>query len=184
MHWFAECVIEMGFPAQDQCKIIHGIIAVVHEHLDIVQDSGIQVLCFINGKEQGLAFFFVKIGDLLLDGLEHTGLTTFVGDPEDGTELLVKVSHADGGQAQIFHVEEAGIQAGSKTPQAKRLSHTRSGSKFSDYPDVFKIIQTVGHFVEVPGNEVVFFLQLLFVERIEGESVVGVVHQASPPALE
>lgn len=105
MHWFAECVIEMGFPAQDQCKVIHGIIAVVHEHLDIVQDSGVQVLCFINCKEQGLAFFFVKIGDLLLDGLEHTGLTAFVGDPEDGTELLVKVSHADGGQAQIFHVE-------------------------------------------------------------------------------
>ena len=184
MHWFAECVIEMGFPAQDQCKVIYGIIAVVHEHLDIVQDSGVQVLCFINCKEQGLAFFFVKIGDLLLDGLEHTGLTAFVGDPEDRTELLVKVSHANGGQAQIFHVEEAWIQAGSKTPQAKRLSHTRSGSKYSDYPDVFKIIQTVSHFGEVPGNKVVLFLQLLFVERIEGESVVGVVHQASPPALE
>ena len=75
----------------------------------------------------------------------------------------------------IFHVEEARIQAGSKTPQAKRLSPTLSGSKYSDSPDVFKI-QTVGPFGEVPGNEVVLFLQLLFVERIEGESVVGVVH--------
>ena len=38
---FAERIIEMGFSAQDQCKVIHGIIAVVHEHLDIVQDSGV-----------------------------------------------------------------------------------------------------------------------------------------------
>ena len=58
MHWFAECVIEMGFPAQDQCKVIYGIIAVVHEHLDIIQDSGTQILGFINGKKQGLFFLF------------------------------------------------------------------------------------------------------------------------------
>lgn len=168
MHRFAECIIEMGFSAQDQCKVIYGIIAVVHEHLDIVQDSGVEVLCFINGKEQGLVFFFVKIGDLLLDGLEHTGLTALVGDPEDGTQLFVKVSHADGGQAQVFHVEKAWIQAGSKTPQAKRLSHARSCGEYSDPPDILKIIQSVGHFGEVSGNEVVFFFQLLFVERIEG----------------
>lgn len=38
---FAEGIIEMGFPTQNQREVIHRIIAVVHEHLDIVQDSGV-----------------------------------------------------------------------------------------------------------------------------------------------
>lgn len=109
MHRLAERVIEMGFPAQNQGKIVYGIIAVVHEHLDIVEDSGIQVLGFINGKEERLAFLFVKIGDLLLNRLEHTGLATFVGDTENGAELFVKVCNTDGGKAQVFHVVQTGI---------------------------------------------------------------------------
>lgn len=46
----------MGFPAQDQCKVINRVVAVVHEHLDVIQDSGIQVLGFINGEKKRLAF--------------------------------------------------------------------------------------------------------------------------------
>lgn len=113
-----ERVIEVGLATQDERKVIDGIITIVHEHLDIVQDPGTQVLCFINGKEQGLSFFFVQIGDLLLDGFEHTGLTAFIGYTEEGTELFVKINHADGGQAQVFHVEETGIQTGSKHRRA------------------------------------------------------------------
>ena len=109
MHRLAERVIEMGFSTQNQCKAVHGIIAVVHEHLDIIQDSGTEVLCFINGKKQGLPFLLVKIGDLLLNGLEHAGFATFIRNTEDGTELFVKVSHTDGGQTQVFHIEQAGI---------------------------------------------------------------------------
>lgn len=90
MHRLAERVIEMGFPTQNQCKVVHRIIAVVHEHLDIIQDPGAQVLGFINGQEQGLSFFFVQIGDLFLDGFEHTDLIAFIGYTEEGTELFVK----------------------------------------------------------------------------------------------
>lgn len=50
-------------------------------------------------------------------------------------------------------------------------------------PDILEIIQAVGHFGKVLGNEVVFFLQLLFVNRVEGKPVVGVIHQTSPPAF-
>ena len=56
MHWFAECVIEMGFPAQDQCKVIYGIIAVVHEHLDIVQDSGVRYCASSIARSRGWRF--------------------------------------------------------------------------------------------------------------------------------
>ena len=67
----------MGFPTQDQGKVINRVVAVVHEHHDVIQDSGIQVLCFINGEEKRLAFFFVKIGDLFLDSLEYPGFAAF-----------------------------------------------------------------------------------------------------------
>lgn len=70
MHRFAERIIKMGFSAQNQCKIVHRIIAVVHEHLDIIQDSRTQVLGFVSGEKQRLVFFPVEIGDLLLNGLE------------------------------------------------------------------------------------------------------------------
>ena len=59
----------------------HVVVAGVHEHLDVIQDSGIQVLCFINGEKKRLAFFFVKIGDLFLDSLEHPGFVAFSGTP-------------------------------------------------------------------------------------------------------
>ena len=81
-------------------------------------------------------------------------------------------------------MEKAGIQTCSKASQGIGLSHTGSGGKHTNPPDILEIIQTVSHFGKVPGNEVVFFLQLLFVKRVEGKSVVGVIHQASPPAFE
>ena len=158
MHRLAERVIEMGFPTQNQCKVVHRIIAVVHEHLDIIQDSGTQILGFINGKKQGLSFLFVEIGDLLLNGLEHAGFAAFIRNAEDGTELFVKVCHADGGQAQVFHVEQAGIQTCSKASQGIRLSHTGPGGKHTNPPDILEIVQAVCHFPKVIGYKVILLL--------------------------
>ena len=81
MNRFAERIIEMGFPTQDQGKVINRVVAVVHEHHDVIQDSGIQILCFVNGEKKRLAFLFVKIGDLFLDSLEHPGFVAFSGTP-------------------------------------------------------------------------------------------------------
>ena len=36
MNRFAERIIEMGFPTQDQGKVINRVVAVVHEHLDVI----------------------------------------------------------------------------------------------------------------------------------------------------
>ena len=58
VHRFTECAIEVGFTTQNECKVIDGIIGVVHEHLDIIEDSGTEVLGFVNGKKQGLSFLF------------------------------------------------------------------------------------------------------------------------------
>ena len=55
---FAEGIIEMGFPTQNQREVI-------------------QVLRFINSEKKRLAFFLVKISDLFLDRLEHPGFAAF-----------------------------------------------------------------------------------------------------------
>ena len=65
-----------------------GIIAVVHEHLDVIENAGVQILGFINGEEERLAFLLVEIGDLFLDRLKHTSLSAFVRDAKNGAELF------------------------------------------------------------------------------------------------
>jgi len=99
----------MRFATEDQGEVIHGIIAVVHEHLDIIQDAGVKMLGLVNCQEQWLPLFLIPVSDLFADGLEHGGFAAFFTDSKDGTQLLVKVSNTDGGKAQIFHVTEAGI---------------------------------------------------------------------------
>ena len=92
----AERIVEIRFSAQDQCKVVHGIVAVVHEHLDVIENAGVQILGFINGEEERLALLPVEIGDLFLDCLKHACLAAFVGDTEDGAELFVKVGKSAG----------------------------------------------------------------------------------------
>lgn len=103
MNWLTERIIEVGFPTQDQGKTVYGIIAVIHEHFDVIKDAGAQILCFIDGKEQGMTFFLIQVIDLFLDSLEHAGLSTFVGYTKDGTELFVEICNTDGGQTDVFH---------------------------------------------------------------------------------
>ena len=72
----------------------------------------------------------------------------------------------------------------SAAPQSIGFSHAGTGGEYTDSSDVFQIIQPVGHFLKISGNKVIFFFQLLFVERIKGKSVKRVVHQSAAPSLE
>jgi hypothetical protein len=44
-----------------------------------------------------------------------------------------------------------------------------------DATDVFQVVETDIHLVEIPGTETVFFPELLFVKGIEGEAVKRVI---------
>ena len=110
MDGLAENVIEMRFTAEDQGKAVQGIIAVVHEHLDVIKDAIAEILGFIDGKEQWLVLVPVEVGDLLLDRPEHGRLSAFVRDTQNGTELFVEVRNTDGGQAHVFHMVLVGVQ--------------------------------------------------------------------------
>ncbi len=67
-------VVQVGLPAEDEREAVEGVISVVHEHLDVLQDAGGEVLCLIDCQEEGLLLVPVKVEDLLLYGAEHAGL--------------------------------------------------------------------------------------------------------------
>ena len=72
MNRFAERIIEMGFPTQDQGKVINRVVAVVHEHHDVIQDSGIQVLCFIKENLTEMEQTVIRMRYGLFGTKEHT----------------------------------------------------------------------------------------------------------------
>ncbi len=66
--------VQVGLPAEDEREAVQGVIPVVHEHLDVLQDAGGEVLCLIDCQEEGLLLVPVEVEDLLLYGAEHAGL--------------------------------------------------------------------------------------------------------------
>ena len=95
MYRFAKGVLKIRFATENKCKTVEGIISIIHEHLDIVEDAGVQILSFVYGKKERLAFFLVKIVDLILYGTEHPGLAAFVTDTENLAEFLIKVNFSN-----------------------------------------------------------------------------------------
>ena len=158
--------------------------AVIHEHLDVIKDAIAEVLGFVDGKEQGLVFVAVQVGDLFLDGFEHGRFTAFIRDTQNGTELFIEVSDTDGGEAHILHVVLVGVQAFGKTPQGIGFPHAGKCGKNPDAPDVFQVVETDIHFHKVFGTEAVLFLELLFVKRVESKSIKRVINHGHPPIFE
>ncbi|MFQ8980447.1 MAG: hypothetical protein ACLR6I_07775 [Waltera sp.] len=79
----------------------------------------------INGKEQGLAFFFVQIKHLLLDVLNIPVLARPWSDtPRREAESFFKISAMLMVDSVAYSMEETGIQTkNSKTPESVRLSY-------------------------------------------------------------
>lgn len=134
MNGAAQSIIQVGFAAKDQGKTVYGIIPVIHQHLDVVQNAGGEILRFVNRQEEWLTLLFIEIPDLLLDRLEHSWFPTFVTDAEGGAELAVKFHDTDGGQADVLHVVQIWVQTFGETAQAERFSHAGTGGEHTDPP--------------------------------------------------
>ncbi len=181
MNRFAEDIIQMGLPAEDECETVQGIISVIHQHPDIVKDAGAEELCLINSDNQRLPFVSVQVKDLLLNCPEHAGLSSFVTDSENFAELFVKFRHAHGGKTDVFHAVKAAVQFRCETAERIGLSHAGCGRKDADSADIFKIIESGEHLIKVIGTKTVSFFDLLFVKRVEGHPVIrSWLHSESP----
>ncbi|EOS20833.1 hypothetical protein C806_04822 [Lachnospiraceae bacterium 3-1] len=121
--------VQVGLPAEDEREAVQGVIPVVHEHLDILQDAGGEVLCLIDCQEEGLLLVPVKVKDLLLHGTEHAGLAAPWIYPQDRAELAVELHDADGGEADVLHVVEVWVEALCKAAQGEGLAHAGACGK-------------------------------------------------------
>ncbi len=121
--------VQVGLPAEDEREAVQGVIPVVHEHLDILQDAGGEVLCLIDCQEEGLLLVLVKVEDLLLHGTEHAGLAAPRLYPQDRAELAVELHDADGGEADVLHVVEVWVEALCKAAQGEGLAHAGACGK-------------------------------------------------------
>lgn len=173
--------VKIGFPAEDEGKAVQGVIAVVHDQLQVVQDGRGEVLAFVDGKAEGAFFLMVKIVYLLLHGLEHLGLGAGRLQAEDGTQKIIELSYADGGEADILHMAKVLVHAFCKTAQAEGLAHAGLCGKDADAPDIPHIGEAGGHLLKIVGVKTVLLFLALLVKRIEGKAVIIREHQFPPP---
>lgn len=75
---------------KDEREAVQGVISAVHEHLDVLQDACGEVLCLINGQEEGL-LVFVEIE--ILDLARHGTCRAFrpSSPPPDRTQLALEL---------------------------------------------------------------------------------------------
>ncbi len=142
--------VQVGLAAEDEREAVQGVIPIVHEHLDILQDAGGEVLCLIDCQEEGLLLVLVKVEDLLLYGAEHARLAAPWLHPQDRAELAVELHDADGGEADVLHVVEVGVKAPCKAAQGEGLAHAGACGEQPDAPGVLQVIQTGRHLRDVP----------------------------------
>ena len=142
-------VVQVGLPAEDEREAVEGVISVVHEHLDVLQDAGGEVLCLIDCQEEGLLLVPVKVEDLLLYGAEHAGLAAPWLHPQDRAELSVELHDADGGEADVLHVVEVWVEALCKAAQGEGLAHAWPCGKKPYASCVLEVVQPGRHLRDV-----------------------------------
>ena len=140
-----------------------------------------EVLAFIDGKAQGAFFLMVEVVYLLLHGPKHLGFGAGWFQTEDGTQKIIELSYADGGEADILHMPQVLVHAFGKTAQAEGLAHAGLCGKDADAPDIPYIGEAGGHLLKIIGLETVLFFLALFVKGVEGKAVIIREHQFPPP---
>ena len=141
--------VQVGLPTEDEREAVQGVIPVVHEHLDILQDAGGEVLCLIDCQEEGLLLVLVEVEYLLLYGAEHPRLAAPWLYPQDRAELAVELHDADRGEADVLHMVEVGVEALCEAAQGEGFAHAGACGEQPDSPCVLEVVQPGRHFRDV-----------------------------------
>ena len=182
----AQRAVQVRLPAEDQGEAVEGVVFVVHEHLEVVEDGCIEVLCLIDHQDEGSPLFFIQVPDLFLDRLEHARLPAPCRDAEEVAELLVEFRDADGGEADVGHVVQVFVQALREGADDEGLAIPGRGSEDADPPCFHQMPEGTGHFFKVARLEAVLCGRALLRKGVvsEPEEGGGRDHEASPPISE
>lgn len=136
----------------------------------------------IHSEKERLTFFLVEVVDLILDGLKHAGLAALVRNTEDFAELSVKLRDADGGKADIVHMEKVRIQGLSEGTEREGFTHAGTGSEDGNATDIFEVVETALNRSEVMGLKKVFDLEFLLIKGVKAkaEIVQKRIHERPP----
>lgn len=149
IHRFFQSFIKVRFCAEDQREAVQGIILEVHQHLEIPEDSGAEVLCFIEDQYERLPLLLIQVVDLLLYGLEHNGLSATDIQSERVADLFVELCNGNGRQTKVHYLIEVLIQFFLEASDTVGLSHSGGGRKYADAPDIYEIPEPVQECLQV-----------------------------------
>lgn len=175
VHGFTQDVVQVRLTAEDQGKAVQGVIFEVHQHFQVVEYGGVEMVGLINGQDEGLAFFFIQVEYLLLDCPETPRLPTLVTDAEDIAEGLIELCDTDRGEAHVLHAAKVRVQLLFKAAQPIGFPHPAMRSEDADPTDILQIIQAFCHLAEILGMEMVL-LPDGFAKGIASEPIVIVIH--------
>ena len=105
-----QCGGEIRFSAENQCEAVDCIIVKVHKHLQVCEDACIQVLCFINDKNQRLPLLLIHIADLVFDCVDSALFAIYFHNAQGITQLFIKLSDSDCGETCIDWLIQIWIQ--------------------------------------------------------------------------
>ena len=124
IYGFLQSLVEVRFCTEDQREAVQGIILEVHQHLEVPEDPGAEVLCLIEDQYERLPLLLIEVVDLLLYGLEHDGLSATDIQSEGVADLSIELCDRNGCQTEVHDLIEVLIQLFLEASDTVGLSHS------------------------------------------------------------
>ena len=112
VHGHGEAAAQLGEPDEEQAQAVFGVHGEVAQEPDVFEDIVAQVLGFVDDEHGELLGLAHPSGDLGTDGAVGGGARAFGGQPQFPGDGLVHVEHVAGGQGDVAHPIQAGMQGG------------------------------------------------------------------------
>lgn len=175
----------LGYPHRDTLsewidEAIQRVILEIHQELQIIKNMAVEILGFVNHKNQRFVLFFVVVINLVLDLLKHGGLSVSRFQTKHPAELRIELRHRNGSKADIFSLVKILVQVAFKASDCVSFAHTRRGCENANASYIHEITEPVLHHLKIIGLESIGDLLRLFAEWIATQAVER-IHYGLPP---
>ena len=112
MHGHGEAAAQLGEPDEEQAQAVVGVHGEVTQQPQVFEDVVAQVLGLVDDEHGELFGLAHQSGDFCADGAIGSGARAFGGQAEFPGDGLVHVEDVAGGQGDVAHPIQAGMQGG------------------------------------------------------------------------